>query len=186
MTKPSRDLNLIYAISFMDLFAVGLTFPLLSNHLRELGASHLSVGLISSLYSGLQVVSGPVVGSWSDVRDRKSVLTTTLLLCSVGYILLGLTSSIFVVAVVRFVLGITKHTQSICKAIITDLLPVEERAGAFGKSAAFGSLGFIVGPVIGGHLSEVSNGFSYVCALTGLLFVINIGKNKNVTKMCLI
>jgi hypothetical protein len=63
MTAKNRDLNLVYIISFMDLFAVGLTVPLFSNHLRELGASHFTIGLLSSLYSGLQVISGPVVVS---------------------------------------------------------------------------------------------------------------------------
>ncbi|XP_063906039.1 major facilitator superfamily domain-containing protein 9-like [Zophobas morio] len=174
MVKQNRDLNLVYVISFMDLFAVGLTVPLFSNHLRELGASHFTIGLLNSLYSGLQVVSGPVVGSWSDVRDRKTVLIVTLFFCSVGYMLLGLTNSLVCVAVIRFILGVTKHTQSICKAIITDLLPVSQRASAFGKSTAFSSLGFIIGPTLGGHLSEMTNGFTYVCALTCLLFIINI------------
>jgi MFS family permease len=105
MTAKNRDLNLVYIISFMDLFAVGLTVPLFSTHLRELGASHFTIGLLSSLYSGLQVISGPVVGSWSDVRDRKSVLTITLVLCSIAYVALGFANSILVIAIVRFALG---------------------------------------------------------------------------------
>jgi MFS family permease len=181
MTAKNRDLNLVYIISFMDLFAVGLTVPLFSTHLRELGASHFTIGLLSSLYSGLQVISGPVVGSWSDVRDRKSVLTITLVLCSIAYVALGFANSILVIAIVRFALGVTKHTQSLCKAIITDLLPPSERASAFGRSAAWGSLGFIIGPTLGGHLSEFNNGFTYVCVLTSLLFVINIGLTSAVT-----
>ncbi|EEZ97676.1 major facilitator superfamily domain-containing protein 9 isoform X2 [Tribolium castaneum] len=175
MFTKTKNLNLVYVLSFVDLFAVGLTVPLFSNHLRELGASHFTIGLLNSLYSGLQVISGPIVGSWSDVRDRRSVLQITLLLCSLGYVALGLTNSLLVIASVRILLGVTKHTQSICKAIITDLVPPSDRASAFGRSTAFGSLGFIIGPTLGGHLIERKNGFFHVCLFTSVLFIINVG-----------
>lgn len=69
-----------------------------------------------------------------------------------------------------------KHTQSICKAFIADIVPGSDRADAYGKSNSFGSLGFVVGPVIGGHVYELQNGFFYVCVLTFFLFIINFGK----------
>ncbi|KAJ8939605.1 hypothetical protein NQ318_010612 [Aromia moschata] len=168
-------INLVYAISFLDLFAIGLTFPLFSSHLRDLGVSHTLIGLLGSTYSGVQVLSGPLIGGWSDVRTRKSVLKTTLLVCTICYGLLGITSSIYFIFVLRFILGIIKHTQSICKAVISDIVPPSEQTVIFGRSAALGSFGFIIGPLIAGHLSEVRNGFTYVCALTALLFLINLG-----------
>lgn len=73
-------------------------------------------------------------------------------------------------------LGIVKHIQSICKAVITDILPNEKHTEAFGKSAAISSIGFILGPLLGGQISEVANGFSYVCFFTMVLFFVNIGK----------
>ncbi|KAJ8948386.1 hypothetical protein NQ314_008426 [Rhamnusium bicolor] len=168
-----KTINLIYAISFLDLFAVGLTVPLFSTHLRELGVSHTVIGLLSSTYSGIQVLSGPIIGGWSDIRDRKYVLKITLLICGVCYGLLGITESIFFIFILRFILGIMKHTQSICKAVITDLVPHNEQTGIFGRSAAFSSVGFIIGPFIGGHLSEINHGFTYVCGLTVTSFIIN-------------
>ncbi|XP_044261833.1 major facilitator superfamily domain-containing protein 9-like [Tribolium madens] len=183
MFNKNKNLNLVYALSFMDLFAVGLTVPLFSNHLRELGASHFTIGLLNSLYSGLQVISGPIVGSWSDVRDRKSVLQITLLLCSLGYIALGLTNSILFIAIVRILLGVTKHTQSICKAIITDLVPPCDRASALGRSTALGSLGFIIGPTLGGHLIELNNGFFYVCSFTSVLFIVNVALTSVISEI---
>ncbi|KAJ8921873.1 hypothetical protein NQ315_008506 [Exocentrus adspersus] len=168
-------INLIYAISFLDLFSIGLTFPLFTNHLRELGASHSVIGLCNSIYSGVQLFSGPIIGGWSDVRDRKSVLKVTLIICAISYGLLGLTSSIFFILILRVILGIVKHTQSICKAVISDLIPASEQTEVFGRSAALGSLGFIIGPFIGGHLSEIKHGFTYVSALTASLFLANFG-----------
>lgn len=76
---------------------------------------------------------------------------------------------------IDIIVGFVKHTQTLCKAIIGDILPREKHAEVYGRSAAISSLGFVVGPIIGGHLSELSHGFSYVCALTTVLFIINIG-----------
>lgn len=50
----------IYWFFFKDLFAIGLTFPLLYPHVRSLGASHTTIGLLASLYSGFQIFSGPI------------------------------------------------------------------------------------------------------------------------------
>ncbi|XP_057671124.1 major facilitator superfamily domain-containing protein 9-like [Diorhabda carinulata] len=170
-----KTVNLIYAISFLDLFAVGLTFPLVGNYLRDIGASHTTVGLISSTYSAVQVLSGPFIGGWSDVRNRKSVLKFTIVICALCYALLGITRSIIFITAVRCVLGLFKHTQSICKAVITDLVPLKEQNEFFARSAAVASFGFIIGPFVGGHISEFENGFTYVCLFTGMLFIINYG-----------
>ncbi|KAG5877556.1 hypothetical protein JTB14_023329 [Gonioctena quinquepunctata] len=170
-----KTINLIYATSFLDLFAVGLTFPLFSTYLRDIGASHTTIGLVSAVYSGIQVLSGPLIGSWSDVRDRKTVLRTTLLLCALCYGLLGTAHSIVFILILRCVLGVVKHTQTICKALISDLIPPKEQSETFGKSASLASLGFIIGPFVGGNLSELKHGFSYVCILTAILFLVNYG-----------
>ena len=42
-----------------------------------------------------------------------------------------------------------------------------------GNFNAFSSLGFVIGPLIGGHLAMQSNGFAKVTILTGCIFVIN-------------
>lgn len=77
-----------------------------------------------------------------------------------------------------YFVGIVKHTQTLCKAVIADLLPKEKHAKVYGTSSALGSLGFVVGPVIGGHLSELNYGFSYASMLTGLIFLVNAGEHS--------
>ncbi|KAK9679015.1 Major Facilitator Superfamily [Popillia japonica] len=169
-----HKLYIIYTISFLDLFAIGLMFPLLYPHIRELGGSHFIIGLLGSMYSALQVLTGPLIGSWSDIRGRRFVLLTTLTICTICYFLLGLTSSIFFVFILRMILGFIKHTQTICKALIADSLPIEQQAAAYGQSSGYGMLGFVIGPILGGHISEMNNGFFYVCCFTSFLFVINM------------
>lgn len=165
----------ICLISLLDLLAVGLTFPLLYPYLKTLGASHTLVGVYGATYSGLQVLTGPVIGSWSDLRGRKYVASITLIVSALCYFCIGLTTSLFVIFLLRVILGFTKHTQTLCKALIADNVAKEKQTQVHGWSTAISILGFVFGPIIGGHLIEVQNGFSYVCTLTALLFIINFG-----------
>ncbi|KAF5278572.1 hypothetical protein FQA39_LY00614 [Lamprigera yunnana] len=158
-----------------DLVAVGLTFPLLYPQLRLLGASHTLVGVFGATYSGLQVLTGPIVGCWSDLRGRKFVASIILIVSAICYFFTGVTKSLLIIYLLRIILGFTKHTQTLCKALISDNIPKEKQTKVYGWSTAVSSLGFVVGPIIGGHLSELNNGFSYVCTLTSLIFICNYG-----------
>lgn len=169
-----RSVLKIYIISLIDLLAVGLIFPLLFPHIRTLGASHLVVGVFGATYSGLQVLSGPVIGSWSDLRGRSSVASVVLSISAICYVLTAFTTSVAVIYILRILLGSFKHTQTLCKALIADIVPKDKQTEVYGRSTAVSSIGFIVGPIVGGHLIELPNGFSYVCILTAILFVINI------------
>ncbi|XP_012254263.2 major facilitator superfamily domain-containing protein 9 [Athalia rosae] len=168
------DPTWVYAISFMDLFAVSLSIPLLSTHLRSLGASHMLIGFSSSLYAGAQLISGPIIGSWSDRKGRQMVLLTSLIICVISYVFLGMLKSLVVVLVIRLILGIFKHIQVLTRTIVADQIPSEEQSRVSGRLTALSSAGFIIGPVIGGHLAELENGFTYLCYLTALLFALNI------------
>lgn len=39
-----------------------------------------------------------------------------------------------------------------------------------------GSLGFMIGPTVGGHIAEMQGGFYMVSALGGAMFVLNAGE----------
>lgn len=56
-----------------------------------------------------------------------------------------------------------------------DLVEKDEHSSTFARSVSIGTMGFVVGPTIGGHLIVLENGFFYICTLTSLLFLINIG-----------
>lgn len=72
-----------------------------------------------------------------------------------------------------FCTGIFKHSQSIAKTYLSDVSPSVDHPKVFGNFNACSSLGFVIGPLIGGHLAMQSNGFSKVTTLTGCIFVIN-------------
>ncbi|KAJ9581713.1 hypothetical protein L9F63_023101 [Diploptera punctata] len=167
--------RLLYAVSFLDLFACSLAIPLLSSHLRSLGASHFTIGVLSSMYAGLQLLSGPIIGSWSDIRGHCFVLQLSLIACSFLYFILGAATAIPIIILPRIGLGVMKHTQALCRTLLTDVVPSKDQLAVQGRLVSFGAVGFIVGPAIGGHMAELDGGFYYVCVAVMIFFWINYG-----------
>uniref|UniRef100_A0A1A8BKC9 Major facilitator superfamily domain containing 9 n=1 Tax=Nothobranchius kadleci TaxID=1051664 RepID=A0A1A8BKC9_NOTKA len=165
----------IYVVGFMDLFGVSMIIPLLSHHVKALGASPTVAGIVGSTYGILQLFSSTVVGSWSDVVGRRYSLLTCLLLSALGYSLLGTSTSITLFVLARVPVGLFKHSLSICRALLSDLVSEPERPLVMGHFNAASSVGFILGPVVGGYLTEHEGGFytsSFACAA---IFIVNAG-----------
>ncbi|KAI7808987.1 putative major facilitator superfamily domain-containing protein 9, partial [Triplophysa rosa] len=173
--RQARIIQCIYVVGFMDLFGVSMIIPLLSHHVKSLGASPTVAGIVGSTYGVLQLFSSTVVGGWSDVVGRRYSLLTCLLLSAFGYGLLGLSSSIALFVLARIPVGLFKHSLSICRALLSDLVSEKERPLVMGHFNAASSVGFILGPVVGGYLTEHEGGFylsSFVCAA---IFLLNAG-----------
>ncbi|KAI1899864.1 hypothetical protein AGOR_G00066160 [Albula goreensis] len=173
--RQTRFIKCMYVVGFLDLFGVSMIIPLLSHHVKSLGASPTVAGAIGSLYGFLQLFSSTVVGSWSDVVGRQYSLITCLLLSSFGYTLLGLSNCITVFVLARIPVGLFKHSLSICRALLSDLVPEGERPLVMGHFNAFSGAGFILGPAVGGYLTEHEGGFytsSFTCAA---IFLLNAG-----------
>ncbi|XP_055005273.1 major facilitator superfamily domain-containing protein 9 isoform X2 [Boleophthalmus pectinirostris] len=177
----TRIIQCIYVVGFMDLFGVSMIIPLLSHHVKSLGASPTVAGIVGSTYGILQLFSSTIVGSWSDVVGRRYSLLTCLLLSAFGYSLLGMSTTIALFVLARIPVGLFKHSLSICRALLSDLVSESERPLVMGHFNAASSVGFILGPVVGGYLTEHDGGF-YTSAFTcAAIFVLNAVVNCNGT-----
>ncbi|CAB3236872.1 unnamed protein product [Arctia plantaginis] len=172
----SFTIYLLYTIAFVDLLAVGLIIPLLPNKVRSLDGNEIHVGLLGSLYAGCQLGSGPLIGSLSDLKGRKPVLAGTLIISGLAYANLGFSDSIFVILVIRSILGIFKQTQVLTRALVPDYEKDQSlQGGIYGKMAAISGVGITLGPVIGGHIVEdyPNLGFMFIASVVGSCFILN-------------
>ncbi|KGL72818.1 Major facilitator superfamily domain-containing protein 9, partial [Tinamus guttatus] len=165
----------LFLLAFQDLFGVSMVVPLLNLHIKSLGASPTVAGIIGSLYGVMQLFSSTFVGCWSDIVGRRYSLLACILLSALGYFLLGTSTTVFLFAISRIPVGIFKHTLSISKALLSDLVSERDRPLVIGRFNAVSSVGFILGPVVGGYFTELEGGFyksSFVCAS---IFILNAG-----------
>ena len=69
-----------------------------------------------------------------------------------------------------------KHSQELTKAYIADITPKARHPDLFGKFNSISSVGFVFGPLVGGHLGDQPGGFLVVAWLSAAIFVVNLGQ----------
>ncbi|XP_050738180.1 major facilitator superfamily domain-containing protein 9-like isoform X1 [Eriocheir sinensis] len=164
--------HIIYVMGFLDLMGVSLILPLIMPVVKSLGTSHFAAGCITSLYGAIQLLSSPLAGWLSDGMGRRPVLLLCTLATALSYVLLGISNYLLLIIFARVIAGVFKHSQTMCRAVLVDITRVQDRSQVFGTFNATSSMGFIVGPMLGGHLSELNNGFTVVCNLAAVVFVV--------------
>ncbi|XP_051008691.1 major facilitator superfamily domain-containing protein 9 isoform X2 [Acomys russatus] len=152
-----------------------MVVPLLSLHVKSLGVSPVVAGVVGSLYGVLQLFSSTFVGCWSDVVGRRSSLLVCILLSALGYLLLGMSTNVFLFTMARVPVGVFKHTLSISRALLSDLVTEKERPLVLGQFNTASGVGFILGPMVGGYLTEVDGGFYVTALICCSVFLLNAG-----------
>lgn len=66
-------------------------------------------------------------------------------------------------------LDVTNVTQLLCKNIIVEQEPVNMHSYYFKVIDIFGTLGLVLGPLIGGYIFEFDKGFIYICVVSAFL-----------------
>jgi DHA1 family tetracycline resistance protein-like MFS transporter len=144
----------IFLIVFIDLLGFGLILPLLPFYAKSFGASELTIGLLLASYSLMQFIGAPVLGRLSDRYGRRPILLISQLGTFVGFIMLGFANGLGMLFASRIVDGVSGGNISTAQAYIADISDEKNRAKNFGLIGAAFGLGFIMGPAIGGFLSQ--------------------------------
>ena len=71
--------------------------------------------------------------------------------------------------------GIFKHSQSVSRSYLAEVTPKVDQSGVLGTFNAASSMGFILGPMVGGRLAETSGGFYKVALACTVIFILNAG-----------
>jgi MFS transporter, DHA1 family, tetracycline resistance protein len=149
----------IFITLVIDVLGIGIIIPILPKLLEEFAQGNISTasqysGWLMASYAIMQFVCSPIIGGLSDKYGRRPVLLFSLFGFGIDYILLGFAPNLFWLFVGRIIAGITGASFTTAQAYIADISKPEDRAKNFGiVGAAFG-LGFVVGPFIGGVLSQ--------------------------------
>lgn len=179
---PSRRsaIGFILVVAILDIVAMGIIIPVLPPLIEEFAGSNSDAGWINgvfvALWAGMQFVASPIIGSLSDRYGRRPVILLSAGGLAADYVLMALAPDLWWLALGRIVAGITSSSFTTVYAYMADVTPPEGRAKAYGLiGAAFGG-GFILGPLMGGLLGEISPRapFWFAAGLSGVVFVYGI------------
>lgn len=149
-------LLVIFITVFIDLVGFGIVIPVLPYYAEgtRFGATPREVGLLFASYSIMQLVFAPVLGRLSDKHGRRPILLISLLGTSLGFLILGFATTLWMLFLGRIIDGISGGNISTAQAYIADVTTKENRARGMGLIGAAFGLGFVFGPAIGGILSR--------------------------------
>jgi EmrB/QacA subfamily drug resistance transporter len=121
-------------------------------------ASLGGIAIYSWVFSGYilaATISMPLWGKWADLQGRRAAYLTGLGIFLVGSVLSGLATSMPALIVFRTLQGLGGGALiPLGMTIIADLYGLEERARMQGYFSATWGLASIVGPLIGGFLTD--------------------------------
>lgn len=176
MTRPKPALIFIFVTLFLDVLGIGLIIPILPRLIDELTQGGIAsaayvFGALSGVYSLMQFVFAPIVGSLSDRFGRRPVILISLFGSSIDYFLMAWAPTLAWFFVARIISGIAGANYAAAFAYIADISPKQKRAANFGIIGAAFGLGFIFGPGLGGWLGDYNLRFPFYAA--GILTLIN-------------
>lgn len=159
MKNKKAAILFIFITVLIDVIGIGIVIPIIPSLIKELTggtiaqASQYALGLVL-LYSVMQFLFSPVIGSLSDQYGRRKILLITLLGFAVDSLFQALAPTIGWLFLGRTISGILGASFTTANAYVADISSPKEKSQNFGMIGAAFGLGFIIGPTIGGVLGS--------------------------------
>ena len=110
---------------------------------------------VFSIYLLMSAIMTPIYGKLADLKSRKLVFTTGIMLFVIGSFLCGLAQSMEWLIFSRLIQGIGAGAiLPISLTIIDDIFPADQKAKIMGLNNAAWGIASIVAPLIGGFIVE--------------------------------
>ena len=169
----SPHLLFMLVIIFVDMFGFAMVVPLLPVFVQRHAGGPVLVGVLGSLYAGMQVVGAPLVGSLADHLGRRPVLIACLVGSFLAYLALGFADSLPVLAAAVAFGGLMGGSFTTAQAYIAEGAAPEARTRWLGLAGAAVGLGIAAGPLVGGLLGD--RGLRVPALLASVLALANAG-----------
>jgi DHA1 family tetracycline resistance protein-like MFS transporter len=150
----NKRLFSIILVVFIDLLGFSLILPLLPYYAKTFNANQTVTGILIASYALMQLIGAPILGRLSDRFGRRPILLLSVFGTFLGFLLLGFANALWMLFASRILDGLTGGNLSVAQAYISDVTDEKSRSKGLGMIGAAFGLGFIIGPLTGGLLSQ--------------------------------
>ncbi|KGR88562.1 MFS transporter [Lysinibacillus boronitolerans] len=168
MTQQKSNKAALYILMFNMFIAmgsIGIIIPVMPEYLKIFGAAGQVLGMLIATFALAQFVFSPIAGNLSDQYGRKNLIIFGLIVTGLAQIGFGLATDVWMLFLARFLGGLgSAFVAPPIMAFVADVTTYEERGKGMGMLGAAMSLGFMIGPGIGGFLAKVSLHFPFFTA----------------------
>jgi multidrug resistance protein len=141
-------------VMLINALSYGTIIPLLYPYASRFGLNPTGLGFLFASFSLCQLIATPIIGRLSDKYGRRPLLIISLIGTALSLSLFASAKTVFVLFLARMLDGITGGNMSVAQAVIADSQKPEDRAKWFAVLGASFGFGFLIGPALGGVLSQ--------------------------------
>ncbi|MFI7549440.1 MFS transporter [Verrucosispora sp. WMMD703] len=152
-TRPMMLARLLIAGAGIMSLANSVAIPFLAIFLhRELGLTPTTIGFIIGSSVFFSIFAGFVGGSLSDALGRTRLLLLALSGVIASFVAFYFSNGVLAVFFINAALALSSSTfNPVAKALLSDLLPAEDRLRWFSYQYMAVNVGFAVGPLLGAY-----------------------------------
>ncbi|KAL1932654.1 hypothetical protein VTP01DRAFT_8332 [Rhizomucor pusillus] len=174
---PARQLAIICISRFAEPISFTICFPFVvfmirDFHMGDEKQTGFYVGILTSTFALCQLLTGIPWGMLSDRVGRRPILLNGLFGTMIGILMFGLSKSFYWALFCRSLCGLLNGNVGIMKSMVSELTiehDEEQRARAFSLLPLMFGLGSIIGPVLGGLLSNPVQNYPDIFGKGGFL-----------------
>ena len=173
----------------IDVLGIGIIIPILPFYVESFGASAFVVTVLFAVFALFSFFSAPLLGALSDRIGRRPVLIISIASTALGWLVFAAATNIIWLFVGRIIDGLAAGNFPIAQSYLIDIAKTDkERTSNLGLIGAVFGVGLIIGPLLGGLLSQISLSFPFwfvgVLAIVNTILVIRYlpETNKNLNK----
>ena len=157
-----------YVTVFVAALGMGMNMYFIPVFAQSFGATFVDLGLIGTVWALATTITPFLIGRLAGTMKRVWVYVLSLILNALATLFLVLSRSVVDIMVLRFFAGMGIEAFWLTGEImVTDLAPIEARVREMGRFGIALVLGSLIGPLIGGLVTQ---SFGYVN-----LFIISTG-----------
>ncbi|PLR79676.1 MFS transporter [Bacillus canaveralius] len=155
--KENRTpLVLLMVNMFIAMVGIGLIIPVLPMFLDEFGVGGQAMGYLVAVFALTQFLFSPIAGEMSDKYGRRLPIIVGLAAFTISQLIFAVGTEIWMLFASRLLGGVgAAFMVPPMMAYVADITTERERGKGMGLLGACMSLGFVIGPGIGGFLAEV-------------------------------
>lgn len=175
--KNTTALIILMINMFIAMLGIGLVIPILPKFMLEFGSSGKALGFLVAAFGLTQFLFSPIAGEWSDKYGRKIMIVGGLTAFTLSQLIFAMGTEMWMLYVSRLLGGLSAAAMiPPMMAYVADITTEEKRGKGLGMLGAAMSLGFVIGPGIGGFLAEygVRVPFYVSAAVAGVAMLISI------------